>query len=107
MVAPASTAEVASSRTRCKASLRPKGPSLRLNKVLMVLLSKPVILQRLILSNSDAVRVGVSSLSIRACNAVSPKRLTSLPKRDSVLITTSSRIASIGGFVTWANNCLK
>ena len=107
MVAPASTAAEASSRTLCNASLRPTGPSLRLNKVLMVLLSKPVILQRLILSSSEAVSVGVSSLSIRACNAVSPKRLTSLPKSDSVLITTSSRIASMGGLVTCANNCLK
>ncbi len=42
-----------------------------------------------------------------ACSGASASRLTSAPTPVCRLITTLSRIGSIGGLVTCANSCLK
>ena len=42
-----------------------------------------------------------------ACSGVSSSRLPSGPTDVDTLITIFSRIGSMGGFVTWANSCLK
>ena len=57
-------------------------------------------------SSSSSRRIGRDH-ECRACSGVSSSRLRSEPTLASTLITTASRIESIGGFVTWANSCLK
>ena len=42
-----------------------------------------------------------------ACSGVSSSRLRSEPTLVATLITTASRVESIGGFVTCAKSCLK
>ena len=59
------------------------------------------------LSSSWLRRIGFSMISCRACSGVSSSRLRSEPTSDCTLITTASRIESIGGFVTCAKSCLK
>ena len=52
-------------------------------------------------------RIGLSITSCRACSGVSASRLRSEPTLAPTLMTTASRIESIGGFVTCAKSCLK
>ena len=61
----------------------------------------------LIFRRSTFVRIGLLTLSILQFSAFSSRRFPSAPMYTVVDVTTSSRIASIGGFVTCANNCLK
>ncbi len=58
-------------------------------------------------SSSESSRIGLSITSWRACSGVSSSRLRSEPTLACTLITTASRIESIGGFVTCAKSCLK
>ena len=58
-------------------------------------------------SSSWLRRIGWSITSWWACSGSSASRLTSAPTPACRLITTLSRIGSIGGFVTCANSCLK
>ena len=58
-------------------------------------------------SSSLSRRIGLSITSCRACSGVSSSRFRSEPTLAFTLITTASRIESIGGFVTCANSCLK
>ena len=58
-------------------------------------------------SSSESSRIGFSITSWRACSGVSSSRLRSEPTLACTLITTASRIESIGGFVTCAKSCLK
>ena len=67
----------------------------------------PSALRFLIFRRSVSVRIGLFILSILQFSAFSSSRFPSVPIYTVVDVTTSSRIASIGGFVTWANNCLK
>ena len=53
------------------------------------------------------VRTGCSSSSRRHCSGVSARRLPSPPRQVASVITSFSRIGSMGGLVTWANCCLK
>jgi len=59
------------------------------------------------LASSELVRIGCGSSSSLPCLSVSSSRLPSPPTHDTRLITRSSRMGSIGGFVTCANCCLK
>ena len=58
-------------------------------------------------SSSLLRRIGWSISSWRACSGDSPSRLRSEPTLVATLITTASRVESIGGFVTCAKSCLK
>ena len=51
-------------------------------------------------------RMGWSIASWWACSGFSSRGCAPSPRR-SQLMTTSSRIGSIGGLVTWAKSCLK
>ena len=53
------------------------------------------------------VRIGLTTLMTRQFSGFSSSRLPSLPIYMVVEVTISSRIASIGGLVTWAKLCLK
>jgi hypothetical protein len=56
----------------------------------------------------SGVRIGCGTSSRIAGSVVSmPSRFGRGPMNDTSDITSSSRIGSIGGFVTCANNCLK
>ena len=63
------------------------------------------ILQRLL--SSSSVMTGRSILISRACSGVSSRILGWLPMYVVRLMTSSSRMGSMGGLVTCANNCLK
>jgi len=58
-------------------------------------------------SSSSFVRIGVGSLIWWAESGVGSSRFRSGPIVVSTAMTISSRIASTGGFVTWAKSCLK
>ena len=58
-------------------------------------------------ASSSFVRIGCASSSRRHCCGVSASRLPSPPRQLTSVITSFSRIGSIGGFVTCANCCLK
>ena len=58
-------------------------------------------------SSSPLRRIGCGMTSWCAWSAPSVSRLDSEPTAVRIDMTTDSRIGSIGGFVTWANSCLK
>ena len=58
-------------------------------------------------SSSSLRSTGVGSLICRADSGVGSSRLPSGPIAVSTAMMISSRIASTGGLVTWANSCLK
>ena len=58
-------------------------------------------------SSSSLVRIGVASLIWCADSGVGSSRLRSGPIVVSAAMMISSRMASIGGFVTCAKSCLK
>ena len=60
-----------------------------------------------ILASSALSRIGVLSLICRQASGVGSSRLPSGPMLVAIWVTSSSRIPSSGGFVTWAKSCLK
>jgi hypothetical protein len=58
-------------------------------------------------SSSSLVRMGVLSLIWRQFSGRGSSRFCSEPIITSVPVTSSSRMASMGGLVTWANSCWK
>ncbi|WDT80090.1 MAG: hypothetical protein MPW14_23775 [Candidatus Manganitrophus sp.] len=60
-----------------------------------------------IFARSALVRIGCCTRIRRACSGVSPSRFGLGPMKVTSDITSSSRIGSIGGLVTWAKSCLK
>ena len=60
-----------------------------------------------ILASSSLSITGKSSEICLACSGVAVSRLSSGPRPDFIDVTTSSRIESSGGLVTWANCCVK
>ena len=60
-----------------------------------------------IFSSSAFDSTGDGRASWWAASAPGSRRLSSGPMDRSVAMMISSRIASTGGFVTWAKSCLK
>ena len=58
-------------------------------------------------SRSSSVRTGVGTSSWWQESGVGSRRLRSGPTAVSIPMMISSRMASTGGFVTWAKSCLK
>ena len=58
-------------------------------------------------SSSSLRSTGLASVIWRADSGVGSSRFPSGPIEVSTAMTISSRMASTGGFVTWANSCLK
>src|SRR4051794_41570739 len=58
-------------------------------------------------SSSTLRRIGPCMTSWWPCSGVSSSRLPSAPTAALTLITTASRIGSIGGVVTCAERCLE
>ena len=58
-------------------------------------------------ASSSLSRIGSSSAICRQLSAVGSSKFPSPPAPVNTEVTSSSRIASSGGFVTWANSCLK
>ena len=61
----------------------------------------------LIFKRSVLVRIGFSTFKTVQFSGFSSRRFPSSPTYTVVDVTISSRIASRGGLVTWANCCLK
>ena len=68
---------------------------------------KPGWSMALIFIMSVEVRMGLWIWRTRQLSAFSWSRLPSSPTYTVVSVTTSSRMASMGGLVTWAKSCLK
>ena len=68
---------------------------------------KPGTSMVLIFSRSVSVRMGLLIFKTLQFSAFSSSRLPCAPTYTVVEVTTFSRSASMGGFVTWANICLK
>ncbi len=107
MFAPFASASSASAQIRSTASSRPPGPSSTGQVVSIVCARKTSESIWRSRSSSSSRRIGLAITSWRACSGVSSSRFRSEPTLASTLITTASRIESIGGFVTWAKSCLK
>ncbi len=107
MFAPPASAESASPKTRVSARSIPSGPSAAGHVMSSVCDLKIAERTWRSCSSSESSKIGLSITSWRACSGVSSSRFRSEPTLDCTLITTASRIESIGGFVTCANSCLK
>ena len=107
MFAPPARASSASAQMRSTAGSSPPGPPATGQVVSIVCARKTLESICRSRSSSSSRRIGFAITSWRACSGVSSSRLRSEPTLASTLITTASRIESIGGFVTWANSCLK
>ena len=83
------------------------GPSPGLNSIDSVALRMPFLSISLIFASSALRRIGSDTLSCLHCPGVSSNRLPSDPTNASTEVTSSSRMASSGGLLTWANSCLK
>ncbi len=107
MFAPAASASSASAQMRSSAGSRPSSPSASGQVMSIVCDLKSSESTRRSRSSSSSRSTGLSITSWRACSGLSESRLRSEPTSERTLITTASRIGSIGGFVTWAKSCLK
>ena len=58
-------------------------------------------------ASSSLCRIGLLSFKRRRLSGPGSRRLPSGPMGVSIWVTSSSRIPSSGGFVTWAKSCLK
>ncbi len=107
MLTPSASAASASRQTRSIAGSIAPGPSATgqvMSSVRDLKIAESTWRRR---SSSESSRIGLSITSCRACSGVSSRRFRSEPTLACTLITTDSRIESTGGFVTWANSCLK
>ena len=107
MFAPAASAASASRQMRATAASSPRGPSAtgQVMSIVCAWKTSDSIWRRR--SSSSSSRIGFGITSWRACSGVSSSRFRSEPTLAATLITTASRIESIGGFVTCAKSCLK
>ncbi len=107
MLTPPASASSASRQIRSSAPSSPEVPS-ETGQVMSIVwaLNNPVSICRSA-SSSWSRRIGWGIWSWRACSGDSPSRLRSEPTLVATLITTASRVESIGGFVTCAKSCLK
>ena len=106
----ASTASVASRQSRSSAGSRPSAPSSAGQVASSVAVRKAPSSSSLIariLARSSLVRIGWATSSRLWVPAWRPSRFGRGPIIETRLITSSSRIGSIGGLVTWAKFCLK
>ena len=60
-----------------------------------------------ILARSAFDKIGVLTLISRQCSGVSSSKFPSRPRYVNRLVTSASKFASSGGFVTCAKSCLK
>ena len=98
-----STCAQMSSSARCM----PSPSSAGLNRIGTVTVRKYSRFKWRSFSSSSLVRMGVLSLICRQFSPRGSSKFCSEPIITSVPVTSSSRMASMGGLVTWANNCLK
>ena len=107
MFAPPASAASASAHVRSSAFSSPSAPSEAGQVMSIVCDRKTSDSTWRSRSSSSSWRIGFAITSCRACSGVSSRRLRSEPTLAATLMTTASRMESIGGFVTWANSCLK
>ena len=107
MLAPLSTYRAASSHSASSRGSIPLGPCSTGQVMSIVAASNTSWETWRSFSSSWFRRIGWSITRMCACSGDSDSRLTSAPTPAWRLITTDSRIGSIGGLVTCANSCLK
>ena len=107
MFTPSAIASWASSQIRWTAVAMPAGPS-EAGQVMSIVRALKMWWSTWRSFSSSWLRmIGWSITSWCACSGVSVSRLPSAPTPVPRLITTFSRIGSIGGLVTCAKSCLK
>ena len=108
---PSAIALEAWARTASIDRRRPAAPSRTLNRMGSVMDLKPRDAvppsSARICSSSSLRSTGEGSDTWRAASGAGSRRLPSGPMDVSTAITMSSRMASMGGLVTWAKSCLK
>ena len=104
---PALMQSCASSQIRANAARMPSTPSATGQVMSIVWARKMSCETWRSVSSSWLRRIGCSITSWWACSGLSSSRFPSAPTAVDRLITTASRIESIGGFVTCAKSCLK
>ena len=107
MFTPSASASSASREMRSSAVSSPSGPSSTGHVMSIVWALKTLESTCRSFSSSLLRRIGCSITNCLACSGDSPRRLRSEPTLVVTLITTASRVESIGGFVTCAKSCLK
>ena len=107
MLTPRAIDSEASAQMRSTALASPSGPAPVGQVMSSVCASKTAESTWRSFSSSGERRIGVSIDSWCACSGVSSNRLRSEPTPEATLMTTDSRIGSIGGLVTCAKSCLK
>ena len=108
MLAPSSTRRAASLAERVERALHALRARRSIGQVMSIVAASNTSWDDLAqLLELRVARIGWSITSWCACSGDSSSRLTSAPTPRPRLITTASRIGSIGGFVTCANSCLK
>jgi len=108
---PSSMAVLISAQICASAERSPDSPSETRYRPLTTMLRKceysPSSLMWMILAKWSLLITGNGKTNCRQCSAFASSRLPSGPTAVPIDVTTSSRIASNGGFVTCANNCWK
>ena len=107
MLAPDSAALLAQAHKSSIALASAASPPAALKRMGSVWDLKPAWLMYLSLANSSLVRIGVFSSIKLQLIGLGLSRLRSEPMVVSAEVTSSSRMQSIGGLVTWAKSCLK
>ena len=107
MFTPRASASSASRQIRSSAASSPAVPSATGQVMSIVCALKTIESTWRSASSSLSRRIGCGITSWRACSGDSPSRFRSEPTLVATLITTASRVESIGGFVTCAKSCLK
>ena len=111
MRAPSSMKSLTLLRMSSIAVRKPCAPSLTRYKPFTTTLRRcgmvPSSSMWMILASSSLSIIGNGNANWRQLSALAANRLASGPRVEPTEVTTSSRMASSGGLVTWANNCLK
>ena len=94
-------------RSPSSASFRAPSPASRSYNADSVAERNPSRSNPLILASSRSATMGDRNLNWRQCSGVSSNRFCSRPMKALKEVTSSSRMASRGGLVTWAKSCLK
>ena len=106
--APARSPRTPRSISDCRAEAMPAARSATGKSIWSVSVVKPrQFLSRLSRASSSLSRIGISSAICRQFSGPGSSRFPSAPAPVNTEVTSSSRMASSGGLVTWAKSCLK
>ena len=104
---PSATARLTCAHSSSMARSRPAPPSAAGKSMDTVVALKPGRFTWRMRASSSLFSIGVLSLIWRHASGTGSSRLPSGPMLVAIWVTSSSRMPSRGGLVTWAKSCLK